>query len=467
MQQVSQDQCIQGFLQGKKGESPYSRGVILQPESRKPDLSCANGAFQERSGVWDGLLSAMPFDVVSNGGESASVDAQKAAIHCKERSRCSKRSHSAEMPVIPEQAMEFLSRTWSPSSSDLFQILSPGSLGSSPEEHEPGEARRTGDEDEEKNIDTVRLDGGRSQLFNQTWRVLASGKPCSGQRRHKLAQPTWLNVGHMKAMLRGFLLDSVPVTGSRRRRRRDELRLHSAQAHAAVSVAQLAAAIAGVVSACELRPAAAAAGDKRLGTVLASAAALVATVCAEAAETAGANRGRVTSAVRTGLDSRSSGELLTLTATAATCLRGAAALKLRAADLRGIGGGGGDAMAAMSISAGIQKGTALRVLLPCGRVRVRTVAVFPRRGGAVALRLGKKRLHGAFATYKDYEIVAVGDGGGGEAAVEGRPAAFAVALRTSERGATVQLLFEHQTHCKVWKAAIEGMLSDQKLSCRS
>lgn len=124
----------------------------------------------------------------------------------------------------------------------------------------------------------------------------------------------------MKAMLRGFILDSVPVTGSRRRRRRDELRLHSAQAHAAVSVAQLAAAVAGIVSVYDLRPAApASAGDRRLGTVLASAAALVATVCAEAAETAGANRGRVTSAVRTGLESRSSAELLTLTATAATC----------------------------------------------------------------------------------------------------------------------------------------------------
>ena len=38
-----------------------------------------------------------------------------------------------------------------------------------------------------------------------------------------------------------------------------------------------------------------------------------------------------------------------------------------------------------------------------GSVRVRTVSVFPRRGdgAAVVLRLGKKRLHGAFATFKD------------------------------------------------------------------
>jgi len=44
-------------------------------------------------------------------------------------------------------------------------------------------------------------------------------------------------------------------------------------------------------------------------------------------------------------------------------LRGAAALKQRVADLRGISSS--NAMA-MSISAGIQKGTTLRVCLPCG-----------------------------------------------------------------------------------------------------
>lgn len=397
--------------------------------------------------------------------ESAPFDAQKAAMRCKEKSRRSKCCHPEEMPVIPEQAMEFLSRTWSSCSTDLFQILSPSSLGLSPEDSERDEASGDRDEDEEKRLDTVHSNGGTSQLFNQTWRVLASGKPSSRQHRHKLVQPAWLNVGNMKAMLRGFILDSVPVTGSRRRRRRDELRLHSAQAHAAVSVAQLAAAVAGIVSICDLRPVAPASdSDKRLGTVLASAAALVATVCAEAAETAGANHGRVTSAVRTGLESRSSAELLTLTATAATCLRGAAALKRRAADLRGISSSTSSNAMAMSISAGIQKGTTLRVCLPCGRVRVRTVSVFPQRGGgagAVALRLGKKRLHGAFATYKDYVVSAVGDGGG-EAVVEGRPA-FPVALVTEGEGATVQLLFEHQTHCKVWKAAIEGMLAEQKL----
>uniref|UniRef100_A0A0E0BDZ7 VAN3-binding protein-like auxin canalisation domain-containing protein n=1 Tax=Oryza glumipatula TaxID=40148 RepID=A0A0E0BDZ7_9ORYZ len=368
--------------------------------------------------------------------ESTQIDERKAGNRCsKEKSRRPKCCHPAEMPVIPEQAMEFLSRTWSPSSSDLFQILSPSSLGTSPVNRQEDEV--IGDEDVEAHGDTVRFDGGRSQVFNQTW----------------------LNMGHMRAILRGYLMDSIPIAGSRRRKRRDELRLHTAQAHAAVSVAQLAAAIAGVVSACELRSSSGGAGaDRKLSTVLASAAALVATVCAESAESAGADRSRVTSAVKAGLDSRSPAELLTLTATAATCLRGAAVLKLRADVSRGISSSTSNSMMMMSTNtASIQKGTILRVCLPCGRLQLRTVAVFP-ECGTVALRLGKKRLHGAFTTYQHYEVLAVS--GGGDAVVDCRKF-FPVALSTA--AGTVQLLLDNQMHCKVWKASIESMLSGRKL----
>uniref|UniRef100_A0A0D9XMQ1 VAN3-binding protein-like auxin canalisation domain-containing protein n=1 Tax=Leersia perrieri TaxID=77586 RepID=A0A0D9XMQ1_9ORYZ len=391
--------------------------------------------------------------------ESTQIDAQKAGNRCsKEKSRRPKCCHPAEMPVIPEQAMEFLSRTWSPSSSDLFQILSPSSLGTSPVGHQEDEM--IGDEDDEAHGDTVRFDGGRTQLFNQTWGILANGKSRSGQRKNKPNQPTWLNMGHMRAILRGYLMDSIPITGGRRRKRRDELRLHTAQAHAAVSVAQLAAAIAGVVSACELRNSTGAGiADRKLSTVLASAATLVATVCAESAESAGADRSRITSAVKAGLDSRSPTELLTLTATAATCLRGAAVLKLRADVSRGISSSSSNNSMMMSTNTAtsIQKGTILRVCLPCGRLRLRTVAVFPERG-TVTLRLGKKRLHGAFMTYQHYEVLTVS--GCGNAVVDGRKF-YPLALGTA--AGTVQLLLDNQVHCKVWKASIESMLSDREL----
>ncbi|KAF0930146.1 hypothetical protein E2562_030312, partial [Oryza meyeriana var. granulata] len=338
--------------------------------------------------------------------ERPQIDVWKAVNQCKEKSRCSKFCHPEDMPIIPEQAMEFLSRTWSPSSSDLFQLFSPSTLRTSSENHQPEKASNE-EENEEKDepqgerrdLSTVHFSGGKSQFYKQTWCVLASEMPSPVQRKHKLKQPTWqLNIGYMKAILRGYFLNRVLVTGVWRKKRKEELRLH-----AAVSVAQLAASIAGIMSVCELRPAnlncVEDADGKNMGTVLASAAALVATVCAEAAEIAGVDRSRVTSAVKTGLESCSSAELLTLTATAATCLRGAAALKLKA-DIRGISS---DNSIGISI-ASIPKGTTLRVRLPCGRVRVRTVAVFPQHD-TVVLRLGKKRLHGAFSTYKDWTPV--------------------------------------------------------------
>ncbi|CAO2182031.1 unnamed protein product [Urochloa humidicola] len=414
------------------------------------------------------------------------VDAQKAAgIRCREKSR--RRSTSschpaAEMPAMPEQAMEFLSRTWSPTSSDLFfQILSPNmsQLGSSSAPEDGEQAGEVSRDEDDKHLDAALPDPGRGQFCDETCEgaVVARGSGTTTrstvQRRNKLSQQAvWLNgAAHVRAILRRFLLSAVSVTGSQRRRRRDELRLHSAQAHAAVSVAQLAAAVAGMVSVCDLRPppppagrgggGGDPAGDRRMGAVLASAAALVATVCAEAAATAGgANRARVASAVRAGRESRSPAELLALTATAATSLRGAAALRIRAADVvRGIG----DGNSVGSIRASIQKGTTLRVCLPCGRVRVRTVAIFL-QGGAVVLRLGKKLLRGTFATHKDYKVLAVVSGDGdSEVVVDGRQF-FPLALSTPG-GATVQLLFELLAQCKVWMASIEGMLSEQKLKC--
>ncbi|RWW31959.1 hypothetical protein GW17_00003397 [Ensete ventricosum] len=135
-----------------------------------------------------------------------------------------------------------------------------------------------------------------------------------------------IDVGQMKAWLGGEILSSF--SRGCRKRRKEELRLHTAQVHATLSVARLAAAIAGIVGNCYLEPINSKAMsldhqgrelDNRMNTVVASAAALVATVCAEAAESVGTNRTQVASAIRTGLATRSSADLVTLTATAATC----------------------------------------------------------------------------------------------------------------------------------------------------
>ncbi|KAM0847014.1 hypothetical protein ACQ4PT_055308 [Festuca glaucescens] len=153
--------------------------------------------------------------------ESTQIDPHKAGARRKDKS-ASRRPKCEEMAAIPEQAMEFLSRTWNPSSSDLFQILSPSCLGAPPEGHQDQEETKDEkNEDGDKDLDAVRFDGGKGQLFNQiqTWRVLASGKTSSKKGKHGLNQPTWLNVGQMRAVLRSYFLDNVSVSGSRRRRR--------------------------------------------------------------------------------------------------------------------------------------------------------------------------------------------------------------------------------------------------------
>ncbi|GFY83375.1 hypothetical protein Acr_03g0001490 [Actinidia rufa] len=70
--------------------------------------------------------------------------------------------------------------------------------------------------------------------------------------------------------------------------------------------------------------------NQDMGVVVASAAALLTTVCAEAAESLGAKHAHVASAVKLGLATQTLIDMITIAATAATCLRGAAKLKSRA-----------------------------------------------------------------------------------------------------------------------------------------
>ncbi|XP_076908757.1 VAN3-binding protein-like [Bidens hawaiensis] len=117
----------------------------------------------------------------------------------------------------------------------------------------------------------------------------------------------------------------------RREKKKEETRAHNAQLHAAVSVAGVAAAVATIAAAT----AAASASSKdehvaKTNMAVASAATLVAAQCVEAAEAMGAEREHLVAAVSSAVNVKSHGDILTLTAAAATALRGAATLKARA-----------------------------------------------------------------------------------------------------------------------------------------
>ncbi|XP_057460461.1 VAN3-binding protein-like [Actinidia eriantha] len=117
----------------------------------------------------------------------------------------------------------------------------------------------------------------------------------------------------------------------RREKKKEEARAHSAQLHAVVSVAGVAAAVAAIAAAT----AAASVSGKddqmaKTNVATASAATLVAAQCVEAAEAMGADHGHLISVISSAVNLRSHCDISTLTAAAATALRGAATLKARA-----------------------------------------------------------------------------------------------------------------------------------------
>ncbi|KAE9617636.1 putative pleckstrin-like, plant [Lupinus albus] len=117
----------------------------------------------------------------------------------------------------------------------------------------------------------------------------------------------------------------------RREKKKEETRAHNAQLHAAISVAGVAAAVAAIAAATA---ASSSSGkdEQRAKTdmAVASAATLVAAQCVEAAEAMGAERDHLASVVSSAVNVRSASDITTLTAAAATALRGAATLKARA-----------------------------------------------------------------------------------------------------------------------------------------
>ncbi|KAE8730667.1 Forked1 isoform 2 [Hibiscus syriacus] len=118
----------------------------------------------------------------------------------------------------------------------------------------------------------------------------------------------------------------------RKEKKKEETRAHNAQLHAAISVAAVASAIAAIAAATAGNSSTSGKNEHSTKTDLAvaSAATLVAAQCVEAAEAMGAERDHLASVVSSAVNVRSHDDILTLTAAAATALRGAAALKARA-----------------------------------------------------------------------------------------------------------------------------------------
>ncbi|XP_022771147.1 VAN3-binding protein-like [Durio zibethinus] len=118
----------------------------------------------------------------------------------------------------------------------------------------------------------------------------------------------------------------------RKEKKKEETRAHNAQLHAAISVAAVASSIAAIAVATAASSSTFEKNEQSTKTdmAVASAATLVAAHCVEAAEAMGVERDHLASVVNSAVNVRSHDEIVTLTAAAATALRGAATLKARA-----------------------------------------------------------------------------------------------------------------------------------------
>ncbi|XP_048421070.1 VAN3-binding protein-like isoform X2 [Pyrus x bretschneideri] len=325
------------------------------------------------------------------------------------------------IPHSPIHAMEFLCRSWSSSAHNFQQMFTSTDVSPS---HDRSSAKQDGQPDD-------KFSSGEPEDRKLATEEVINEFPLQ-RRTNMFSRGSWWGRKSLTSLLRQHRL-----------KKKEDIRLHTASVHAALSVTRLAAAIASVAAAKNGIESVEVGDDGNpiiIGNVVASAAALVTAVCAEAAESLGAHTTHVSSAINSGLAIQTTGDMITLTAAAATSLRGAAALKARAIP---------DAYFPKNRNL-LEVKAELSVVTPSGSRRYGWASVYSKHSQLI-LSIQKKHL-GFLATRKEYKILRVMEGYK-EAQGHGN---FSICLRSNN--GDIKLLFKDENQTLVWTSSISNLL---------
>ncbi|GMH09546.1 hypothetical protein Nepgr_011387 [Nepenthes gracilis] len=212
-------------------------------------------------------------------------------------------------PQTPKEPMEFLSRSWSLSAEEISKAL----------------ANRYKHFVLDKNPSLI--PGESTSPTQVADKVMGSvqNRGIGSIRKwlhHKESSHGWFHFHH-KESSHGWFHFHHKDSSHGSFKKKDRARAENARLHAAVSVAGLVAALAAVAAAENSN------SGSKMSRAVASGTELLASHCIEIAEQTGADHDHIASVIRSAVDIRSPGDLMTLTAAAATALRGEAALRAR------------------------------------------------------------------------------------------------------------------------------------------